>query len=71
MLPETDRCTPCSTAESLRAVRPRVQRLMFDVPWLGFRGTAEIVEGLTPDEYEQNRTSNLLARWWDAARPCP
>ena len=63
MLPEEDRCAPCATGEaSVRSAR--VQRLMFDAPWLGFRGTAEIVEGLTSREYETNRTA-LLARWWE------
>jgi hypothetical protein len=64
MLPEGDRCAPCTTAEfSQRSAR--VQRLMFDVPWLGYSGVAELVEGLTEDEYEANRRA-LLARWWEA-----
>ena len=64
MLPEGDRCSPCATAE-VSARSALVQRLMFDVPWLGFRGTAELVEGLSHEEYEANRTA-LLARWWEA-----
>ena len=36
---------------------------MFDLPWLGFTRTAELVEGLTLDEYEATRRE-LLARWW-------
>ena len=36
---------------------------MFDVPWLGFARTAELVEGLTLEEYEATRRE-LLARWW-------
>jgi len=37
---------------------------MFDVPWLGFSGIADLVAGLTREEYEENRAT-LLARWWD------
>jgi hypothetical protein len=64
MLPEGNRCAPCVTAEvSQRSTY--VQRLMFDVPWLGYEGISEIVGGLSLDEYEMNRTA-LLARWWEA-----
>ena len=42
-----------------------MQRLMFDVPWLGYEGISELVEGLTRQEYAANRTT-LLARWWEA-----
>ena len=38
---------------------------MFDVPWLGYEGISELVEGLTREEYAANRTT-LLARWWEA-----
>jgi hypothetical protein len=38
---------------------------MFDVPWLGYEGISELVEGLTPEEYAANRTT-LLSRWWEA-----
>lgn len=64
MLPEGDHCAPCATAE-LTERSARVQRLMFDVPWLGYDGIAEVVEDLSRDEYEANRTA-LLARWWEA-----
>lgn len=64
MLPEGKRCAPCATAEASE-LSARVQRLMFDVPWLGFQGIAELVEGLTLEEYEANRAA-LLARWWEA-----
>lgn len=63
MLPEGNRCSPCATAEA-SARSALVQRLMFDVPWLGFRDTAELVEGLSRKEYEANKTA-LLARWWE------
>jgi hypothetical protein len=36
---------------------------MFDLPWLGYAGTADLVGGLTLDEYETIRRE-LLARWW-------
>jgi len=64
LLPEGDRCAPCATAE-LSQRSARVQRFMFDVPWLGYSGIAELVDGLSRDEYEANRNA-LLARWWDA-----
>ncbi len=38
---------------------------MFDVPWLGFKGISELVEGLSQDEYDMNKAA-LLARWWEA-----
>ncbi len=64
MLPEGKRCAACTTAEiSQRSTL--VQRLMFDAPWLGFKGISALVEGLLQDEYEMNKTA-LLARWWEA-----
>ncbi|HEY4433501.1 MAG TPA: hypothetical protein VGM99_03780, partial [Candidatus Cybelea sp.] len=38
-------------------------RLLFEAPWLGFVGTAELVDGLCKTEYESLR-SQLLKRWW-------
>jgi hypothetical protein len=38
-------------------------RLLFEAPWLGFAGTAELVDGLCGSEYESIR-SLLLRRWW-------
>ncbi|MGH7660886.1 MAG: DciA family protein [Vulcanimicrobiaceae bacterium] len=64
MLPEGDRCAPCTTAE-LSERSARVQRLMFDVPWLGYLGIAELVTDLTRHEFDANRKV-LLARWWEA-----
>jgi len=63
MLPEGNRCAPCTTAEILQR-STRVQRLMFDAPWLGYKGISELVEGLSQDEYEMNKAA-LLARWWE------
>jgi hypothetical protein len=37
--------------------------LLFEAPWLGFSGTAELVDGLNEKEYERIR-SRLLKRWW-------
>ena len=64
MLPEGNRCAACTTAEvSQRSTH--VQRLMFDAPWLGFKGISALVEGLSQGEYEMNKAA-LLARWWEA-----
>lgn len=38
---------------------------MFEAPWLGYTGTAELVDGLTPAEYDATR-NRLLSRWWEA-----
>jgi hypothetical protein len=36
---------------------------MYDAPWLGYGGTAALIEALTVEEYERNRRA-LLERWW-------
>jgi hypothetical protein len=55
-------CAPC--AGSIAAEREvAVQRLMYDAPWLGYGGTAELIETLTVEEYERIRHA-LLERWW-------
>jgi len=55
-------CAPC--AGSIAAEREvAVQRLMYDAPWLGYGGTAALIEALTVQEYERNRHA-LLERWW-------
>ena len=64
MLPEGSRCAPCTTAD-LSQRSTRLQRLMFDVPWLGYAGISKILEGLSQEEYEMNKAV-LLARWWEA-----
>jgi Dna[CI] antecedent, DciA len=38
-------------------------RLLFEAPWLGYRGTAALIDGLTHQDYESIRR-RLLARWW-------
>ncbi len=60
--PQTTYCGACSAAareERLLATA----RLLFDAPWLGFSGTAALVNGLQAEEYERIR-SRLLKRWW-------
>ena len=42
-------------------------RLLFEAPWLGFAGTAALVEDLRQHEYESIRR-RLLSRWWDRLR---
>jgi hypothetical protein len=36
---------------------------MYDAPWLGYGGTAALIEALTVEEYERIRHA-LLQRWW-------
>lgn len=59
---ETTLCTTCLVAGDDRRTRT-VAQLLFDAPWLGFRGTAELVSGLQEEEYERIR-AQLLTRWW-------
>jgi hypothetical protein len=55
-------CAPCAgSITQERAVA--AQRLMYDAPWLGYDGTAALIEALTIEEYERNRHA-LLERWW-------
>lgn len=56
-------CTPCSVSTA-QDRSEQVARLLFDVPWLGFAGTAALVEGLTQNEYESIRR-RLLNSWWE------
>lgn len=37
---------------------------MLEAPWLGYSGTACLVDGLQVGEYERIR-SQLLAHWWE------
>jgi hypothetical protein len=55
-------CTTCS-AERFQKRALATARLLFEAPWLGFAGTAELVDGLCKAEYESVR-SQLLKRWW-------
>jgi hypothetical protein len=59
-------CKSCEIAR--QAERERlISRLLFEAPWLGFAGTAKLVEDLRQDEYESIRR-RLLSRWWDRLR---
>lgn len=57
-------CIPCVNAQT-QARTEATARLLFEAPWLGYRGTAALVEGLTSQEYGAIRR-RLLARWWGA-----
>lgn len=57
-----DYCAPCAgTLGEERDVA--VQRLMYDAPWLGYRGTAAVFPALSVEDYERIRRG-LLERWW-------
>ena len=45
----------------------QISRLLFEAPWLGFAGTATLIEDLSQDEYASIRR-RLLQRWWDRLR---
>jgi len=55
----------CATCEAAGRERRELvtARLLFEAPWLGFPGTAELVDGLCLEEYERIRR-RLLRRWW-------
>ncbi len=55
-------CVSCTASTDERRVQT-IARLLFEAPWLGYSGTAELVEGLYEGEYERIR-AQLLARWW-------
>ncbi|MBV9719035.1 MAG: DUF721 domain-containing protein [Candidatus Eremiobacteraeota bacterium] len=57
-----DLCAACAVAraEELEGV---TARLLFDAPWLGYAGTAALVDGLEEKEYERIRR-RMLAHWW-------
>ena len=60
-LGETSRCVPCESAvEEARSLA--TIRLLFEAPWLGYAGTAELVDGLCEAEYERIRR-RVLRRW--------
>ncbi|HEY5341351.1 MAG TPA: DciA family protein, partial [Candidatus Aquilonibacter sp.] len=56
-------CVPCSIARGAERER-LVSRLLYEAPWLGYAGTAELIEDLQRDEYDAIRR-RLLQRWWD------
>ena len=59
-------CTTCEIAREAERER-QISRLLFEAPWLGFAGTAKLIEDLRQDEYESIRR-RLLSRWWDRLR---
>ncbi len=58
------RCITCANAQSQRRTAAAA-RLLFEAPWLGYAGTAELVDGLTRRDYESIR-ARLLTRWWES-----
>lgn len=59
-------CTSCGIAREAERER-QISRLLFEAPWLGFAGTATLIEDLSQDEYASIRR-RLLQRWWDRLR---
>lgn len=55
------RCAACANAAAQRRTE-RAARLLADAPWLGYSGTAELVEGLSASEYETLR-AQLMTDW--------
>lgn len=55
-------CIACANART-QARTEATARLLFEAPWLQYRGTAALVDGLTSQEYDSIRR-RLLARWW-------
>jgi hypothetical protein len=55
-------CAACAAAwaDELAAA---TARLLFEAPWLGYAGTAALVNGLKEEEYERLRT-RMLSHWW-------
>jgi hypothetical protein len=56
-------CPSCAIAREQQRER-LVSRLLYEAPWLGYAGTASLIEDLHRDEYEAIRR-RLLQRWWD------
>jgi hypothetical protein len=57
-------CVTCANARGERRTAAAA-RLLFEAPWLGYAGTAELIDGLTLQDYQAIRT-RLLSRWWEA-----
>jgi Dna[CI] antecedent, DciA len=55
------RCAACANA-AIRRRTERAARLLADAPWLGYSGTAELVDELSASEYEALR-AQLLTDW--------
>jgi hypothetical protein len=56
-------CVPCVNARSQQRTAA-VARLLYEAPWLGYSGVAELVGDLGLQEYESIR-KRQLQRWWD------
>lgn len=56
-------CLPCAQVETEAKTRA-VARLLFEAPWLGYTGIANLIKGLSEREYESIR-HRVLARWWE------
>jgi hypothetical protein len=61
--PDATLCAPCA-GRAGEAIALAASRLMYEAPWLGFEGTAELVAGLAPADYERLRRT-VLGRWWE------
>ncbi len=57
-------CQTCAAARS-ESIGAATARLLFEAPWLGYAGTAALVEGLKEEEYERLRRQ-MLNHWWGA-----
>jgi hypothetical protein len=58
----TGRCAACRALRTQR-LEAATARLLYEAPWLGFVGTAALVNGLREREYERIRR-RMLAHWW-------
>lgn len=60
---------PCADCVNRHADRRAgaTARLLYETPWLGYEGVAQLVEGLQRAEYEAIR-KRVLSRWWDTLR---
>ncbi|MGB8521006.1 MAG: DUF721 domain-containing protein [Candidatus Tumulicola sp.] len=56
-------CATCRNVASQQR-EAATARLLFEAPWLGYDGAAEMIDGLTPPDYEAIR-NRLLSRWWE------
>jgi hypothetical protein len=55
-------CAACAAGRA-QAREEATARLLFEAPWLGYSGTASLIDGLQLEEYEHIRT-RLLKHWW-------
>ena len=56
-------CVSCRVARNDERER-LASRLLFEAPWLGYAGTAALIEDFSVHEYEAIRR-RVLARWWE------